>query len=274
MKNLKNLKLSLAVIGLAILVSIFAFHNNTKQTPTTTDKVTAAITNPTSMPSSFLLEKINEQLKAEIESLDIKDENNLTLKLAQELADKIIDLNVNNDLSSGELVVPNEEIFSDEMMAKYKDYFLKDVPVTTLAEIKYLSEEETPFTSFRYFVEIAKIQSDYKLADDIFEERLQAFIDNESGQFLSDYIDNLSGAISALKNLATPNSYARLHVDFINLLNTKKAIMTALYNFQKDPVAALAAAQLIEDLDNGYVQWMEALVKQMQKDGSINYFKF
>lgn len=269
----KYLQLSTGIFIFAIFISFLILQNNKTNS---LNKNNLAVVNSAKInaPSSFSLEKLNQKLAADTESLDIKDEDNLTLKVANELALQIISLNANNDLSSGELMVPNEELFSAEMIEKYKNYFLENLPITTFAELKFISNEQPPFTSFKYFVETIKILYDNKLTDDIFQEKIQSFLDNENSAFFSDIIRDLNSAIVELKNLAIPASYANLHLELINLLNTKLSILKALYNYQKDPVSALVASQLLEDLDNAHQQWMVAMMRKMESDGSINYFKF
>ncbi|MGB9847985.1 MAG: hypothetical protein ACP5IX_00310 [Patescibacteria group bacterium] len=270
----KSLKLGIGIVFLAIFVSFLIFQHNNKPVNIKESKAALTDTGKINAPTSFSLEKAKQKLSANVESLDVKEEDNLTSKVANELAQQIISLNANNDLSSGQLEVPNEELFSDEMIKKCTNYFLENVPVTTLAELKFISQEEPPFTSLKYFVEAMKVLADHKITDDVFQERLQSFLDNEDPTFLVDMINDLSLAIDDLKKLPIPSSYANLHLDLINFLNTKQAILKALYNYQKDPISGLVASQLLEDLDNAYQQWMVAMMKKMEGDGSINYFKF
>ena len=127
MLSRRYLQLSLAIIGLAILISVLIIRKPASQSTETSANLPFQSSSDISA-KDFNLEINNQKLTADIENLETPDENNLTLKLANELAQQILQLNENNDLSSGELQVPNEELFSEAMIEKYKSYFLKNLP--------------------------------------------------------------------------------------------------------------------------------------------------
>ncbi len=268
----KYLHISLAIIGLALLVSFLIInHPNAADSKKNVNKVTENSHN--NIAEAFNLEQTNKKLNANVESLEVADEDNLTMKFSAELADRIIKLNENNDLSSGQLEVPNEELFSDEIINKYKDDFLKDLTIVTITDLNF-GEERPPHTSVKYFADILQIIYDRKITDDIIQENLSSFIDSENPEFIKDIIDKLDGAIADFKKLLIPSSFADLHLDLINLFNARRTILAALYNYQKDPISALAASQLFDELDNHYLDWMKRVVEKMKSDGSINYFRF
>ncbi len=268
----KYLYISLTIIGLALLISFLIInHPNAADNQKITNNETKDSQNV--IGEAFSLEKTNKKLNADVENLEIADEDNLTMKFSAALANQIIQLNENNDLSSGQLEVPNEELFSDEMINKYKDDFLKDLPIVTVTDLNF-GEENPPHTSVKYFSDILQIIYDRKITDDIIQENLSSFIDNENPAFLKDTILKLNGAIADFKQLAIPPSFADLHLKLVNLMIMRKAVLTALYNYQKDPISALAASQLFDELDNHYLDWMKRVVEKMKSDGSINYFRF
>jgi len=265
------LKLSLIILGIAVLISFLIIRSSSHSSPKITIDNPKPITN--SVAQAFSLEQNNQKLTPDIENLKISDENNLTLKVADELAQQILQLNEDNDLSSGKLQVPNEELFSEAMIEKYKSYFLQNLSFTKLDELNF-GPDNPPFTSFKYFVEVFQIIYNRKITDDILDAGLQNFIDSENPEFIKDMIDKLDGAIADFKKLPIPSSFADLHLDLINLFNARRAILATLYNYQKDPISTLAASQLFDELDNHYLDWMKRVVEKMKSDGSINYFRF
>ncbi len=261
----KYLHISLAIIGLALLVSFLIInHPNAADSKKNVNKVTENSHN--NIAEAFNLEQTNKKLNANVESLEVADEDNLTMKFSAELADRIIKLNENNDLSSGQLEVPNEELFSDEIINKYKDDFLKDLTIVTITDLNF-GEERPPHTSVKYFADILQIIYDRKITDDIIQENLSSFIDNENPAFLKDTILKLNDAIADFKQLAIPPSFADLHLKLVNLMIMRKAVWTALYNYQKDPISGIVASELIEELDNQYQSWMLELSNKLQNDG-------
>lgn len=90
----KYLQLSTGIFIFAIFISFLILQNNKTNS---LNKNNLAVVNSAKInaPSSFSLEKLNQKLAADTESLDIKDEDNLTLKVANELALQIISLNAN-----------------------------------------------------------------------------------------------------------------------------------------------------------------------------------
>jgi len=261
----KYLYISLTIIGLALLISFLIInHPNAADNQKITNNETKDSQNV--IGEAFSLEKTNKKLNADVENLEIADEDNLTMKFSAALANQIIQLNENNDLSSGQLEVPNEELFSDEMINKYKDDFLKDLPIVTVTDLNF-GEENPPHTSVKYFSDILQIIYDRKITDDIIQENLSSFIDNENPAFLKDTILKLNGAIADFKQLAIPPSFADLHLKLVNLMIMRKAVLTALYNYQKDPISGIVASELIEELDNQYQSWMLELSNKLQNDG-------
>ncbi len=261
----KYLHISLAIIGLALLVSFLIInHPNAADSKKNVNKVTENSHN--NIAEAFNLEQTNKKLNANVESLEVADEDNLTMKFSADLADRIIKLNENNDLSSGQLEVPNEELFSDEIINKYKDDFLKDLTIVTITDLNF-GEERPPHTSVKYFADILQIIYDRKITDDIIQENLLSFIDNENPAFLKDTILKLNDAIADFKQLAIPPSFADLHLKLVNLMIMRKAVWTALYNYQKDPISGIVASELIEELDNQYQSWMLELSNKLQNDG-------
>lgn len=266
----KYSKISIGIFVLTILVVVLIFYNNQKVKNVNGNVFSVAKLEENNISNSFSLEKLNQKLSANVESLNIKDEENLTLKVANELTQQILSLNEDNDLSSGELVVPNEELFSNlidqKIVDKYKRSFLQNFSPLRLAELK-LIKDNPPFTSLQYFHDVLNVIYENKITDDIVLNSLQAFIDNEDELFISDLIKRFDSAIDQWKNMQVPNSYASLHLQLVNLMLLKKSIFSALYNSNEDPLNGLVAIQLLEDCDNQYIDWAHNLVSQLNKEG-------
>ena len=268
-------KIALVIIGLAILTGFLILKKPTNLNTLNKENLNNQnnIKQENAIARVFNLEKINKKLSADIQGLEIPDTQNLTEKVATELSQKIILLNANNDLSSGELEVPNEELFSEEMIEKYKGYFLRNLPIVTAQQLTF-GPENPPHTSFKYFVDIMQIIYNRKITEDIIQLSLESAIteENVNSDFLKDVISKLNEAVIDFKKLPIPPSFTDLHLEITNLMIARKAVLTALCNYQKDPISALAASQLLEELDNHYKLWLSEIVKKMQADG-IN-FKF
>jgi len=74
-----------------------------------------------------------------------------------------------------------------------------------------------------------------------------------------------------LKEIKVPNSWLSLHVDFTNLLITKKIFYQSFYNQKNDPLKAAIASQLIDDLNNKLNQWYVAVGEKLEKDGAFTF---
>jgi hypothetical protein len=183
-----------------------------------------------------------------------------------ELSQQIIQLNENNDLSAGYLEVPNEELFSEEMIEKYKDYFLKNLSLISISDLTF-GKEDPPYTSIKYFYDILQIIYDKKITNDIVDEALNSFIDSEDPEYLKDIIIKFNEAIEGLKKVPIPSSFTDLHLELINLMIEKKAVLTAMYNYQKDSISAMVAIEIFEELDNQYEEWLSNLITKMKNDG-------
>ncbi len=257
------LKISLAIVGLALIIGlIIVYHPEVK-----TKEVSANQNNEkNSVLQVFDLQKSNKKLGADLEGITISDEDNLTKKVNLELSQQILQLNQDNDLSSGYLEVPNEEIFSEEMMVKYKDDFLKNLSLATISDLTF-AEENKPYTSIKYYYDYLSILYNRKITDDIIDQAMTSFTDNSDPAFLKDIIIKLNDAINDFKKMPIPSSFTDLHLQLINLTIEKKAILTALYNYQNDPISAMAASQLLEDLYNNYISWTTDLANKMKNDG-------
>ncbi|MDD3614353.1 MAG: hypothetical protein PHF40_01370 [Candidatus Pacebacteria bacterium] len=268
----KYLHISLAIIGLALLVSFLIInHPNAADSKKNVNNATENSHN--NIAEAFNLEQINKKLNANIENIEILEEDNLTLKLSAALSNQILELNSENDLSSGRLQVPNEELFSDKILQQYQIYFWNNLKFTQIDELKF-GEENNPITSLQYFANVMQVINDNHLTDDIYLENLQSFIDNNDPAYLKDFIIKLDRGIAQLKNIAIPPSYANLHLDLINFMNIKRTILVDLYNYTNDPIRALVASEFITEVDDYYQNWIYALTNKMEKDGALDYFQF
>ncbi|MFA4990660.1 MAG: hypothetical protein WC579_01985 [Candidatus Paceibacterota bacterium] len=268
----KYLHISLSIIGLALIISFLIIqHPNAADNPK--DISNETIKSQNTIAETFALEKTNKKLNADVESLEIADEDNLTLKLSAALSNQILQLNENNDLSSGKLQVPGEELFSEEILQQYKIDFWNNLKLVQIDELKF-GEENNPITSLQYFVNVMQVINDNHLTDDIYLENLQGFIDNEDPAYLKDFINKLDKGIVALKNIPIPSSYAALHLDLINFMNLKRTVLVDLYNYTSDPIRALVASDFLTEIDDYYQNWVNALANKMEQDGALDYFQF
>jgi len=236
----KYLHISLSIIGLALIISFLIIqHPNAAENQK--DIINETTKSQNTIVGTFALEKTNKKLNTDVENLEIANEDNLTLKLSAALSNQILQLNENNDLSSGKLQVPGEELFSEEILQQYKIDFWNNLKLVQIDELKF-GEENNPITSLQYFVNVMQVINDNHLTDDIYLENLQSFIDNEDPAYLKDFISKLDNGIIALKNIPIPPSYATLHLDLINFMNLKRTILVDLYNYTSDPIRALVAS--------------------------------
>jgi len=150
MKQNFYLKISLSIIGIALIIGLIIVNYSDKS-KNTKEALADQNNKGDYILQSFNLQKTNKKLGANLEDLEISEEENLTEKVMSELSQQIIQLNKNNDLSSGYLEVPNEELFSEEMIEKYKDYFLKNLSLITISDLTF-DKEEPPYTSIKYFM--------------------------------------------------------------------------------------------------------------------------
>lgn len=265
MKQNFYLKISLSIIGIALIIGLIIVNYSDKS-KNTKEALADQNNKGDYILQSFNLQKTNKKLGANLEDLEISEEENLTEKVMSELSQQIIQLNKNNDLSSGYLEVPNEELFSEEMIEKYKDYFLKNLSLITISDLTF-DKEEPPYTSIKYFYDILQIIYDKKITNDIVDKTLDGFIDSEDPEYLKDIIIKFNEAIESFKKVPIPSSFADLHLELINLMIEKKVVLTAMYNYQKDSISAMAAIELFEELDNQYEEWLSNLITKMKNDG-------
>jgi len=270
MKQNFYLKISLSIIGIALIIGLIIV-NYPDKSKNTKEALANQNNKSDSVLQAFNLQKTNKKLGANLEDLEISEGENLTEKVMAELSQQIIQLNENNDLSGGYLEVPNEELFSEEMIEKYKDYFLKNLSLITIADLTFI-KEDPPYTSIKYFYDILQIIYDKKITNDIVDKALDGFIDSEDPEYLKDIIVKLNEAIESFKKAPIPFSFTDLHLELINLMIEKKAVLTAMYNYQKDPISAMAAIEILEELDNQYEEWLSNLITKLKNDGvQISY---
>ncbi len=268
----KYLHISLSIIGLALIISFLIIqHPNAAENQK--DIINETTKSQNTIVGTFALEKTNKKLNTDVENLEIANEDNLTLKLSAALSNQILQLNENNDLSSGKLQVPGEELFSEEILQQYKIDFWNNLKLVQIDELKF-GEENNPITSLQYFVNVMQVINDNHLTDDIYLENLQGFIDNEDPAYLKDFINKLDKGIVALKNIPIPSSYAALHLDLINFMNLKRTVLVDLYNYTSDPIRALVASDFLTEIDDYYQNWVNALANKMEQDGALDYFQF
>jgi len=258
------LKLSLIILGIAVLISFLIIRSSSHSSPKITIDNPKPITN--SVAQAFSLEQNNQKLTADVKNLEIKDDENMTLKVAQELSQKILEMNADNDLSSGQLQVPNEELFSNEVMQKYKMDFLNGITPATLFDLKII-KDNPPVSSLQYFYDVYNVIYENRITDDIVQEAIANFVDTENADYMKDLVTRFDKAINDWKQISVPSSYADLHLQLINLMILKRTMLAAFYNSAADPIRAMVSSQLLEDWDNQYENWVRNLIKQLNADG-------
>jgi hypothetical protein len=221
----------------------------------------------------FNIEKDGQKLGENLDILgiinnDVVDEDNLTKKITNEISQKIISLNQENDLSGGKITVPNESIFTEEMINKYKSDFFNSNQKVGTKDFKTI-QDNLPRTTLEYFQKLLIIIRDNNIAEERIGGLLNEFLQLENAGYLKQPIEGMNNAILDLKNIVVPNSWLTLHSDFVNLLINKRDFYQALYNQKNDPMKAVIALQLIDELDNNFNQWYIAADDKLEQDGAF-----
>lgn len=217
---------------------------------------------------SFQLEKDNEKIGQNLDLLVLNSDENLTDKITADISQKILDLNQGNDLSSGNLTVPNEELLSQELIDKYKSDFLVNLQTITTDDLRPI-KDDLPISSINYLKNILQIIRDNKITDDLIIGAIAGFADTQKEDYLINPINSLGKAILELKQLLVPASWLALHRELINLNLTKKEILSSFYSSQKDPIKALIAVELLSEVDAQSTIWNNYVAQKLQKDGVV-----
>jgi len=214
----------------------------------------------------FQLEKDNEKIGQNLDFLVLNLEESLTDKITADISQKILDLNQDNDLSSGNLAVPTEELFSEELIEKYKSDFLTNLQAITTDDLRPI-QDNLPISSIDYLKNIFQIISDNKITDDLVIEAIAGFVDTQKEDYLLNPLNALDKATLELKQLPVPASWLILHRDLVNLNLTKKEILSSFYNSQKDPMRALIAVELLNEVNTQAAVWNNYAAQKLQQDG-------
>lgn len=218
---------------------------------------------------AFNLTKDGGQLTVGTDLLANPDDANFTDKLATELNAKLIALNPENDLSSGNINVPDENIFSQDILDQFKaDLFNSSENVK--AEDLNLVLDKIPQTTWEYLRSFLSIIQKNKITDDLVMSALASFADAQDPAFLNPVINSLDEAISEFKAMPVPVSWAYIHVSLINLTVAKKSLLLAMTKFQDDPLKAMVAAEMINEIDGQTTTWNN-YVAQKLKDDNVSF---
>jgi len=219
----------------------------------------------------FKLEKDSQKIGTNLEFLAFKSEANLTDKIASDISQKILDLNQTNDLSGGMLSVPNEDLLSQELIDKYKNEFWSSFQSVGIEDLKIIPDK-IPQTSLDYLKNIFQIIYDNKITDDLLMGAIAGFSDTQKEDYLAGPIQSLDKAILEFERLSVPTSWAYLHRDLINLNLAKKEILSSFYSSQSDPLRALIAAELVDEINSRSSTWNNYVAQKLQKDNIIFEF--
>jgi hypothetical protein len=219
---------------------------------------------------SFNIEKDGQKLGENLDILalinnNIKTEDNLTNKITAEISQKVLSLNQENDLDEGKIMVPDESMLTEEIFNKYKSEFFKGDESVKVGDFKTI-QDDLPKTTLEYFQKVLIIIRDNNITEERTTDLLDAFLEMENVGYLKQPIEGMASAIIDLKDMSVPNSWLILHRDFINLLISKKIFYQSLYNQKIDPIKAMIALQLIEDLNSRFDQWYASVAEKLEQD--------
>jgi len=257
-------KLGIIILASALVVAgILVFYPYSKPaTKNSQGNKTAA------KAESFKLEKDSQKIGTNLELLALKPEDNLTDKITSDISQKILDLNQNNDLSAGLLTVPNEDLLSQELIDKYKNEVWSSFQSVGIGDLKIIPDN-IPQSSLDYLKNIFQIIHDNKITDDLVMEAIAGFSDTQKEDYLAGPIQSLDKAILEFERLPVPTSWAYLHRDLINLNLAKKEILSSFYSSQNDPLKALIAAELMDEINTRSTTWNNYVAQKLQKDNII-----
>lgn len=190
---------------------------------------------------------------------------NLTQQLADDLAKGFVDKNPNGvDTQGGWLTPDNEDLLQQNVAAAAKEFQVENQTVE-LHELNISSNNSVQNIS-DYISQYYGIVNSYgvkmKLADN-----LEAFSDGQNTAYVTPLIDQLAELIGALKELSVPSDFVVFHQKEINLLNVEKSFLTALANYSEDPLRAVAALQMLPDLEKHFVSLDDSIEQQLKAYG-------
>lgn len=265
-------KISLFILTFSVIVAgILVFYD-----PQTPKKSLAELQKEgVADAEGFNIEKDGQKLGENLDILalinnNIKAEDNLTNKITADISQRIISLNQSNDLAEGKIMVPNESLLTEEIIGKYKGEFFKGSESVDVGDFKTI-QDNLPRTTLEYFQRVLIIIRDNNITEERMTDLLDEFLQTENVGYLKQPIEGMEDAIVDLKDMSVPNSWLTLHSDFINLLISKKIFYQSFYNQENDPIKAMIALQLIEDLNGRFDQWYASVAKKLEQDGAFTF---
>ena len=198
------------------------------------------------------------------------NDNNLTNKITADISQKILSLNQNGDLEEGKIMVPDESLLTAEIINNHKNDFFQSEENVNFQNFLTINDD-LPKTTLEYFQNLLIIIRDNNITEEHLDDLLNEFLETENVEYLKQPIRGMNNAILQLKKVRVPNSWLSLHVDFTNLLITKKIFYQSFYNQKNDPLKAAIASQLIDDLNNSLNQWYVAVGEKLEQDGAFTF---
>jgi hypothetical protein len=259
-------KIGLFILTSAVIVAgILAFYDPQAPKKSLADLQEEGSANA----EGFNIEKESQRLGENLDILglinnDIKVEDNLTDKITAEISQKVISLN-QGDVDEGKIMVPDESMLTEEIINKYKSEFFKSDESVKVEDFKTV-QDTPPKTTLEYFQKLLIIIQDNNITEEHMNDLLDEFLQTENVGYLKQPIEGMNNAILDLKKIVVPNSWLTLHSDFINLLINKKDFYLAIYDQKNDPMKAMIALQLIDDLESRFSQWYAAVAEKLEQD--------
>jgi len=190
---------------------------------------------------------------------------NLTQQLADDLAKGFIDKNPNGtDSQKGWLTPDNEDLLQQSVAVAAKEFQAENQTVE-LHELNISSDNSASNISdyiSQYYDMLNSYGIKMKLADN-----LEAFNDGQNTAYITPLIAQLAELINELKKLSVPSDFVVFHQKEINLLNVEKSFLMALANYSEDPLKAVAALQMMPDLEKQFVALDDSIEQQLKTYG-------
>lgn len=254
-------KIGIFILASAIIITIILIFNTSGKPA----KNNVLQPSPATAEAFKLSSKDNEKISSNTNLLALNSTDTLTDKITADISQQIFDLNNNNDLSSGQITVPNEDAISQDLIDKYQNDFWSNVPSVDIQDLNII-KDNIPQTSLDYLKNIFQIIHDNRITDDLIMSAIASFSDGQNADYLAGPINSLDKAIPQFKQMPVPASWAALHRDLININLAKRYILNSFVFYQDDPMRALINTEALNAITTKSNDWSNYVVEKLKQD--------
>lgn len=194
-----------------------------------------------------------------------KSVTNLTQQLADDLAQGFIEKNPSGADSQGGWLTPDNESLLQQSVDKAAEEFQTGAQIVELHELNISSDNSTQGIAnyiSDYYNTLGSYGSKMKIADN-----LEAFSDGQNVDYITPLLSQFDGLINEMKKMTVPSDFVVFHQKEINLLFIEKSFLTALTNYFQDPLKAVAALQMMPDLEEQFAALDDSIERQLKTYG-------